>query len=468
MDLIDTEELRMIFGEDSHGLTLEDRARTSSRVFVRSQDHLSLDNPTLTGRRLSAWEALQSFDLDVLREVIEYSSAILPANLNEPAKTLSTRRESLGFSIEDIARITGLSDETIRDAENPKTRTSIWAIEKIAQVLALDEHAISFEPQARGDKGLAIRLKELGHAYWRTPLVSRICEAAWVIKKQRDLRRWCNPNQLTPIDTITPSDDYGNASYPPWRVGYLLASQTRRRLGIPADKAIEKLHHLIEKTLGIPVVQQELPQMVAGATIANGSARGITVNITGFNQNVWVRRMTLAHELGHLLWDPDPRLSSIQVDDYSEIDKNPQNADQVEARANAFAVEFLAPREAALRAFQSHPDHRVGLRNVMEGFGLSFTSARYHIWNALDRSFSLDSLNGIDLEPTDEWKISEECRLDYFQPSSVPYSRRGLFARLVVDAVDSKLMTEESAAMYLDCTVGEYQDSAEVIRQIFD
>ena len=100
MARVEAAELDLIFGKDSCGRTPEDRARTSTRIFVRSQDHLSLDNPELSGRRLTAWEALQSFGLDVLWEVFEYSSAILPASPMEPALTLKTRRNSLGLSLE--------------------------------------------------------------------------------------------------------------------------------------------------------------------------------------------------------------------------------------------------------------------------------------------------------------------------------------------------------------------------------
>ena len=244
--------------------------------------------------------------------------------------------------------------------------------------------------------------------------------------------------------------------------------ETRELLRIEADAPIWHLRQLIEKTLGVPVVQQVLPTNVAGATIANGLSRGIAVNLQGYNQNVWVRRMTLAHELGHLLWDPDPRLSNLRVDDYGNINSNPQEADYVEARANAFAIEFLAPQRSVVETFENETDMRVGLRKVMEKFGVSFTSARYHLLNASGASFPWESLNGVDSEPTDEWKMSEESELDCFQRELLRDSRRGRFASLVVRAVMAKLLTEESAAMYLACSPGEYQAVAETLNQILD
>lgn len=55
---IDTQELDYLFGEKSSGTTTRQRARTSKRMFVRSQDHLALDNPNATGRRLTPIEVL--------------------------------------------------------------------------------------------------------------------------------------------------------------------------------------------------------------------------------------------------------------------------------------------------------------------------------------------------------------------------------------------------------------------------
>jgi Zn-dependent peptidase ImmA (M78 family)/transcriptional regulator with XRE-family HTH domain len=468
MDLTN-KDLDLIFGPDSHGSTCEERALTSSRVFVRSQDHFGESNASATGHILTAWEALHAFGVEKMLEAMDYGSAILPFAPSEPAETLRARRESLGLTIEDLAKFTGLGVSRIEDAENPATRTPIRDLERIAQKLALDEQVISFVPQANGDSGLAFRLKELRSPQFTAHFVVRLCEAAWVIYKQWQLYHWLYPDRSSRIREIEPSPNYGKADYPVWMHGYFLAQDARRRLGIPADQPIEKLHAFIEEDLGIPVVQQGLPSTVAGATVANGVARGITANITGPNENVWVRRVTLAHELGHLLWDPDANLRNLQVDDYRCLDENPRTQkDFVEARANAFAVEFLAPHQAALRVFENSADARTGLRNVMEEFGLSFTSARYHIWNGLERSITLESLNGVDPNPTDEWVARESFGLFYIEPRTIPDSRRGLFASLVVKAVEKRFLSEETGAMYLSCTLDELRMGAPVIRDMFD
>ena len=342
MDLrYNTETLDVVFGPDSQGETPEERARTSSRIFVRSEVQLAEYTPDATGRQLSAWEALQSFSMDILKEVFEYGSAILRTAIDEPAETLRSRRESLDVTIPDLAKAVGLSEDDIADAEDPTTKTSVHTVEKIAQALALDEQLISYEPKAGGDEVLAVRLKEINsdRESFSAGLKFKLCESAWVVKKQYELNRWLESvSDASVVKRFVPSPNYGEPGYPVWRHGYFLAGEARRLMDIPEDEPIDSLRELIERRLEIPLVHMKLSRTVAGATVANGPARGIAVNTLGPNGNVWVRRVTLAHELGHLLWDPDENLKKLQVDMYDDLDEDPrQQRNRIEARANAFA-----------------------------------------------------------------------------------------------------------------------------------
>ena len=141
----------------------------------------------------------------------------------------------------------------------------------------------------------------MGTTQFSSALVSQLCEAAWVAKKQYDLFSWVNSRLSASVTEIgfTPTDNYGSGpDYPAWKHGYWLAGEARRILRIAPDTPIQCMRKLIEDTLEIPLIQTEFQDSVAGATIANGPVRGIAVNTKGDNRNVWVRRMTLAHELG--------------------------------------------------------------------------------------------------------------------------------------------------------------------------
>jgi Zn-dependent peptidase ImmA (M78 family) len=235
------------------------------------------------------------------------------------------------------------------------------------------------------------------------------------------------------------------------------------------DQPIENLRELVESKLKIPLIFLSLPRQFAGATIASGVARGIVVNVEGLNSNEWVRRATIAHELGHLLWDPDEELQSLIVDTFDEIEEQPPQLkhDHVEARANAFAIEFLAPKDCALELFRSEREKASGLRKVMEHFGISFTSAKFQIWNALERSLPIESFSVTDIEPTDDWKGRESFTADYFRPQEAPLSRRGRFAWCVVKAMEQKFISSQSAALFLGCSESELKKHADEILQLY-
>lgn len=463
---IDNRRLEIVFGTDSRGETAEERAKTSSVLFVRSQDELSLFREGAKGRQLSAREALIAFGFEVLEEAVSEGSAILVDSETEPAITFKKRRESLALSSHDIAHFLGIADSVINDIENPKKRNPIRTLELVAQYLGLDERKIAFQRGLEGDDQFALRLKDLKET--STTLNARTVisfnEAAWIIATENRLREWLDKKSII-LDRFTPSSEYGTAVHPAFKVGYDLAYATRDILGIAQDEPIENLRELCINKLALPVLRYELPASIAGATIANNQSRGIVVNILGRNENVWVQRATIAHELGHLLWDPDQRLKRISVDKYSEIDNgwtDNKDADFVEQRANAFAAEFLAPMRFAAETYRQE-----GLRAVMERFGVSFVLARYQAWNGLFQTEELRSFEVHSTDATDDWKGRESYTADFFPISRVPISRTGFFSGLVVLAEQEHLISKDTAIQYLQCSESEYNQSKDAIIGLF-
>ena len=197
-------------------------------------------------------------------------------------------------------------------------------------------------------------------------------------------------------------------------------------------------------------------------------ARGVVLNTVGENQNVWIRRATLAHELGHLLYDPDSKLQSVRVDSYTDSQRNPQaqEADFVEQRANAFAIAFLSPNDA-VRQLAPTPVSEESVIKVMHTFGISHTAARYHIANSHYRQFDVPS-TVINTGPSDEQKAAENFTVDYFPVPDTPEQRRGKFAGLVTAAYDNGFISEDTAALYLECSVQDFQDNLEFLRSLYD
>ena len=239
------------------------------------------------------------------------------------------------------------------------------------------------------------------------------------------------------------------------------------------DNPVSSLREFVEHILGIPVVQAELPILIAGATIAtpdsdNKTRRGIVLNTTGNNQNPLVRRATLAHEVGHLLFDPAQKLEDVRVDSYAGLEVNPAQTgpvDYVEQRANAFAISFLAPVEA-VRDLLDPPFSESAVAAIVSKFGISITAARFHIENAYFKNYPVPRQDTLSIDQ-DEWRGGENSRIDYFPISETPILRRGRFSRLVVDAWNDNLLSVSTAANYLNCSNETLQAQAETIRSMY-
>lgn len=467
---INTDILKSIFGPSSTGESPAEQARTSTQLFVRSQIQLAFASPEATGRLLTASEALSAFGLAALIQVAQEGSFPLVSSSKEPASTIKKRRESLNLPAEKLAKAARITVEQLNNIETPGYVSPIRDLERLAQALALDERVICFHPDSGGDKELGVRLRELADrsgdiGHFTANSVLGLAESAWVIDRQHHLFHEINTNKIHNSGFKFDADH--NYSYPSYQKGYALAERTRNILDIDDHEPIHSLRTLIEETLNIPLIQQRLEDKFAGATLANGKTRGIVVNELGRNENVWVRRMTLCHELGHLLWDPDQRLNKLIADDYDIIDgRNFANRDPVEIRANAFAIAFLAPPRAVREIVNQNQEPEDILNQLMLTYGISATAAKWHATNVSGADFTHIPTHSLS-KPTDDWLGRENLTIDFHPIIDVPISRRGMFSYLVCRAFKEKLISVDSAAMYLKTTKDKIQENCDKITEIY-
>jgi len=461
------EELDLVFGEGSRGIALRERAETATVKFVRSQLQLAHASPEATGRILTAVEALKIFGWETLRKVGLERSATLLKSHQEPAYTLRARREQLGLSVDDVARRIRISSEEIELIETPKTRTSIRTLERLAQALALDERTLGFKPNADASVQLGVRLRQLADhadmAGFSSATVLQLAEAAWVIDREYELKEALG----LPIEKRPRPDN--RFAHPAYEIGYGLARITRRQfLGLDDDQPIESMRGVVQDAFGIPLIQEGMNPQLAGATLANGTRRGILVNECGLNSNVWVRRMTMGHELGHLLWDSDQQLQQVCVDRYAELDQNEQNSqrDPAEIRANAFAIAFLAPPEGVRAIADRIGNIADALTEVIRVYGISPTAARYHFTNVTGKQFPGNSWLP-HLEPDAHWVGAENLTIDFFPLEDTPLSRRGRFADYVARLHELNAISDDTAATYLRIDAEQVCQAMPRIRALF-
>ena len=325
--------------------------QAAAKLFVRSIYQIARYEPgsEATGRRLTEHEVREAYGDDVFPDIDEHLSAVLLARVGVIEDALRKQREELGVDESQLARAARVSQKSVMLAETDADQVEIRELEQLAFVLGLNPAKLSVDERAGADSKLGVRLRVLETEYQAAPAVGRLSarsvlrfsEAASTIRSQIQLQRWLQKPELT--GKFEPSFDYGP---PAWRAGYYLAERARKLLGMGREP-IDSMRDLVERRLGIPVIQVELPKTIAGATISSHGRRGIVLNIKGANSQVWIRRATLAHELAHILFDPEKQLSNVRVDSYDEVARNARDdtriPDPIEQRANAFSIEFLAP-----------------------------------------------------------------------------------------------------------------------------
>jgi transcriptional regulator with XRE-family HTH domain len=452
-------ELDWVFGERSQGETPDERARSSDRVFVRGQAQVAAYKAGATGVQMTAHQVFRAFGFEALVEIAREGSFQLVPARDEPARTLRARREALGLNARQVARFAGLTESQITQAETAGRVSPIRNLLNLAETLALDEQVLGFVPDANGDSELGVRLRTLGfvrdneEVRLSPTLVLQLAEAAWVIARQLELARL-----LDAPPELAWEFDYSNDYHSPvYERGYRLAAETRDRLGLGEEDPILNVRQLVER-LGIPLIQAEIGQRFAGATVANGEDRGIVVNTEGANTNVWVRRMTICHELGHLLWDPPHQLGKVKVDTYAEIAGG--SGLPVETRANAFAISLLAPPRAVERMFDELSDVTTMVAFLMDRFGIGAAAATFHVSNIhknrFHREIDVSTVRHKALpQPSVEWEAREEWTNAFYPIRDVPQTRRGRFGAYVAKAVQSNLVSLDSAAVWLRTTPDE-------------
>ena len=359
-----------------------------------------------------------------------------------------------------------LSAETCLQVTSPSGRFRNWH-----SVLGMDERMLSFRSDCGADPALAAKLRVL-QSYIGAVSVRisqddavNLAEAASVARVHARLKGWLGSSGSGA--EFAPSDDFGNESGPEpspsaRQAGYRLAADLRDKLELGV-RPVESMRDLLADGLGVTIVWTELSPAVAGATFTSadhdGSQfRGVVLNSGGENEDVWTRRVTLARELGHALFDPDNRLRNLLVHGHlSEELPEAVPVDPVDQRADAFALAFLAPQDEVQRIAPLPVDEfKVGL--VMQHFGMCETAARRRIVSCHSGDVELP-VAGSHVAPAAHWPELESLETGGSTPCSARHSRQGRFADSVRECFEQGLISDDSAAFYMDCTPAEMMEA---------
>jgi hypothetical protein len=203
-----------------------------------------------------------------------------------------------------------------------------------------------------------------------------------------DLRNLSQAVNQLPSQTDIPLRVYQQACPPSispeivYKDGYEKAVAFREVLQIDPSLPLSGKHDLeggLLPKLGIIIQEFTLEdnEIDRLAIFVPGKSPLAGVNLTGkYSSTRWGRRMTLAHELCHLLYD-------LSDEDSVGIVSIPWAPELLEKRANAFAAMLLMPREALEVILPTNPRQwsPENLREAMKSLGVGRTALMNHLHN---------------------------------------------------------------------------------------
>jgi Zn-dependent peptidase ImmA (M78 family) len=160
-----------------------------------------------------------------------------------------------------------------------------------------------------------------------------------------------------------------------WEHGLEVAQWVREQLNFPPNATIDPQQILTD--LGVKVGEAVLSDSIdALATWGPEHGPAVLINASLKKRKFSPRRrVTLAHELGHLLLDREGALPVVDV-------LSGESSGTVEPRARAFAVELLLPQRIAFDAIAKDPESaREVVQRLMKRFGVGAEVAAWQVRN---------------------------------------------------------------------------------------
>ena len=380
-----------LFRVRDDGSDLETLASRSLTEFVRTQYQLGVANPTSTGYRMSSLEALHEYGWDILSEAADHGSAILVESDGEPYRALKDRANALGLRMHKLFADASWSASDADDFANERP-IPFRKLDRLASLLGIESKNIG-KSDAGGMDSVGARLRTLiadREQELTEDIVIAISEASRLIADYVAIRRLLGDSlvsnyYITDYSSIYKQIDdvkIGLRNYEPWQVGFQCADLVRKFLSIEEDDPVRGLATIVERSFDIFLLQTRSPGDFSGCSVERAGERAILLNRAFRGGNVFVMRAALAHELGHCLMDTASELANVHVDQDRVFDSNVFEHDAVESRANAFAVQLLAPRNSVVREYDRRGSGDHSVRAVMEIYGVSQSIVTRQISNS--------------------------------------------------------------------------------------
>ncbi len=357
-----------------------------------------------------------------------------------PAQNIESSRRRSGLSLNHLAALAGLEPARLQALEAGHDEPTPSELDAVARVFGLPMREFL---AGLGDETplgqLFLRNQELLEAGAGDALLE-LCQygaqqvLGEFVRCVHYLHRLI-PSAASDVTTLFPGQPLDAA--PPFGMDRFAAG-VRRMLAIAPDAPIESMRGVMDR-LGIEVFfvsEDVLSAPFDGASVASPRP-AVLVNLVGGPSCWWRIRMTLAHELGHILLDHRSREHDVAIISPRPGERRSRwnffdGHEAVERRANAFAAHFLAPAEAIMALVDAgDPTAEASVTAVCQQFQIGRTTAIYR----LAHTFRLDVRTRTRMLARDPGEVHGPLHVD-----AVSISEIGLRAGRLREAVVGALL----------------------------
>jgi transcriptional regulator with XRE-family HTH domain len=378
--------------------------------------------------------------------------------VNRIASQLRALREQAGLSTEQLAAQVGVDAGVLRDAEAGGATPSPAVLIQCALLagLELDEFLRGASVQAPSIALLRIA-SEAGPDALRALRADRV-------------PRFCGEllHRARMVQTIEKACAISRARLPTVARGPETAWQhpaeedarrARAALGVP-DGPIHSVRALLERH-GVLIVwsEDEIPDDTLDGVSLVQPVAAVLANLRHGREKYVHTRMTLAHELGHLLFDHLRKGIALMYSP-SNLRASPSLAgvEDIERAANAFAACFLAPAHLIQREVGAlDPASEDAVVAVGRGFGVGRTVAI----NRLCDVFRLSDEARAVMESRPARRYEALGRDDVPREDEIGL-RRGVFRQRVIEALVREMIPRERAWSLLGLSPSEALEDAPI------
>jgi transcriptional regulator with XRE-family HTH domain/Zn-dependent peptidase ImmA (M78 family) len=283
------------------------------------------------------------------------------------ARKLRALREAADLTLEQMAALLDEDVLTVAALEASTSVLDLEFLERCARAFGMTVERLLSEDATKAPAPLLFRslnpevISELRHrrAHFALGDFLRTCGDLAELARLRERKGVPGSSLVEHHRRFVRVPDEDAALY---RQAEELAIDVRRWLEL-GEGPIPSMVDVMEHRLGVPIVwttPDEVDASIDGASTVDPMP-AVLVNLVGGRERWWRTRMTLAHELCHLLFDALPASEHQRMVMFSPHREGSRGAqgqrhyplsdalERMERRANAFAAYFLTPAKAVRR-----------------------------------------------------------------------------------------------------------------------